>query len=272
MVGVAAGVTQATITPTAFRGRRHHHPTRSPRSRREPGRSQRRRGESRGQQRPGHLTVYIGRGTTGHGGWKARRPRRCVAMSLWSDETTLWVGDRARRNHAYTLRRRPRRWQGYRPGRKQQRPLGHVVRPPLSGSPCGGRSMPTQARSSASAPPGPRAADVVQLMMSSSTLTPLPAAPATQARTSPWPQATPSPRARRRHHLGRYGRRKDAFGARIPEFDIGLHSTLDVQAASGDDRRLDRERLEPGVHQVGGFGRAPTPWPATSVKVTLTGP
>ena len=140
MVGVAAGVTQATITPTAFRsddaitingttvasGSAHTVDLSAGLNTFEVVVS------SAGSSDPTTYRVYIGRGTTAHGGWKA--------------------GD-----DLDTLR------------------AAGIFGPGASG--------PTATPSGSATEP-----------MSSSTLTPWPAAPATQARISPWTQATP-PRA-----------------------------------------------------------------------------
>ena len=119
MVGVAAGVTQATITPTAFRsddaitidgtavasGSAHAVNLSAGLNTFEVV------VRSVGSSGRATYTVYIGRGTTGHGGWKAggdldtlRAAGNVSPWSLWSDETTLWVGDRADvKLYAYTL-------------------------------------------------------------------------------------------------------------------------------------------------------------------------
>ena len=119
MVGVAAGVTQATITPTAFRsddaitidgttvasGSAHPVDLSAGLNTFEVVVN------SAGSSDPTTYTVNIGRGTTEHGGWKAggdldtlRAAGNANPWGLWSDETTLWVGDRLDvKIYAYTL-------------------------------------------------------------------------------------------------------------------------------------------------------------------------
>ena len=119
MVGVAAGVTQATITPTAFRsddaitidgttvasGSAHAVDLSAGLNTFEVVVS------SAGSSDPTTYTVYIGRGTTEHGGWKAgddldtlRAAGNVSPWGVWSDKTTLWVGDRADvKLYAYNL-------------------------------------------------------------------------------------------------------------------------------------------------------------------------
>ena len=108
MVGVAASVTQSTITPTAFRsddaitidgttvasGSAHTVNLSAGLNTFEVVVS------SVGSSDPTTYTVYIGRGTTGHGGWKAgddldtlRGAGNTSPTGVWSNGNALWIAD-----------------------------------------------------------------------------------------------------------------------------------------------------------------------------------
>ena len=119
MVGVAASVTQSTITPTAFRsddaitidgttvasGSAHTVELSAGLNTFEVVVS------SVGSSDPTTYTVYIGRGTTGHGGWKAgddldtlRGAGNTSPTGVWSNGAALWIADSTDGMlYAYTL-------------------------------------------------------------------------------------------------------------------------------------------------------------------------
>ena len=270
MVGVAASVTQSTITPTAFRsddaitidgttvasGSAHIVDLSPGLNTFEVVVS------SVGSSDPTTYTVYIGRGTTGHGGWKAgddldtlRAAGNASPWGVWSDETTLWVGDRDDvKLYAYTLASGARD-----AGRdialdaNNTDPLGiwsdgvtlwvgdlgdgNIYAYTLAS----GARDSSQEFSFSSAPAGAWSdgttlwvGDLLGGKVYAYTL----AGGARDAGQdiSPWPQTTPTPRASGPTaptlwvgddvDVKLYAYALDG-GARIPEFDIGLHSTND---------------------------------------------